>query len=88
MQRLEINDNRIITYDCPLDGVAGLNVLVTGANLRCVLADISLLMGMRHSVLGRIFSRREENESSLSSIAMLAMPERLEWIPSQEYRTR
>lgn len=85
---MEINDNRIITYDCPLDGVAGLNILFTEANLRCVLADISLLMGMRHSVLSRIFSRREENESSLSSIAMLAMPERFKWIPSQEYRTR
>lgn len=85
---MEINDNRIITYDCPLDGVAGLNILFTGANLRRVLADISLLMGMRHSVLSRIFSRREENKGSLSSIAMLAMPERFEWIPSQEYRTR
>lgn len=75
---METNDNRIITYDCPLDGVAGLNILFTGANLRCALADISLLMRMRHSVLSRIFSRREENESSLSPIAMLVMPERFE----------
>lgn len=85
---METNDNRIITYDCPIDGVAGLNILFTGGNLRCMLADISLLMGMRYSVLSRVFSRGEENESSLSSIAMLAMPERFEWIPSQEYRTR